>query len=172
MITASFLATAILVFLKPLRFANLTPQALIAHYLGTRVREHRPPRTHNIATSRRRIWKAKRYRSLEERMDITGETQASLSDPDAKAMATTRRMPRVVGYNVQTAVEAKHHLIVAHEVTNLGHDRDALSMMAVVAHDVMVSDEIGAIADKGYFKSEEILACQTSGLERKRQGEI
>jgi transposase len=69
---------------------------------------------------------AERLRSVERRMDATGETQVSLSDPDARAMATTARMPRVVGYNVQTAVEAKHHLIVAHEVTNHGYDRECV----------------------------------------------
>lgn len=107
---------------------------------------------------------AKRYRAVEERMDATGETQVSLSDPDAKSMATTARMPRVVGYNVQTAVEAKHHLIVAHEVTTIGYDRDALSMMAVAARDAMDTDELEAVADKGYYKSEEILACETAGI--------
>ena len=107
---------------------------------------------------------AARYRSIETRMDETGETQVSLSDPDARSMATTPRMPRVVGYNVQTAVEAENHLIVAHEVTMQGYDRDALSMMAVAARDAMASDQIEAIADKGYYKSEEILACEEVGV--------
>lgn len=107
---------------------------------------------------------ATRYRSIENRMDETGETQVSLSDPDARSMATTPRMPRVVGYNVQTAVEAENHLIVAHEVTMHGYDRDALSMMAVAARDAMASDQIEAIADKGYYKSEEILACEEAGI--------
>lgn len=74
-------------------------------------------------------------------------------------------MPRVVGYNVQTAVEAENHLIVAHEVTMQGYDRDALSMMAVAARDAMAPDQIEAIADKGYYKSEEILACEQAGTE-------
>jgi len=87
--------------------------------------------------------------SIEERMDATGETQVSLTDPDCRALATTSKQPRVVGYNVQSAVETKHHLIVAHEVTNLGYDRDALSMMAHKARDAMASDAIEAIADKG-----------------------
>jgi transposase len=107
---------------------------------------------------------ARRYRSIEKRMDETGETQVSLSDPDARSMATTPRMPRVVGYNVQTAVEAENHLIVAHEVTMHGYDRDALSMMAVAARDAMATDRIEAIADKGYYKSEEILACEEAGI--------
>ena len=107
---------------------------------------------------------AARYRSIEKRMDESGETQVSLSDPDARSMATTPRMPRVVGYNVQTAVEAENHLIVAHEVTMQGYDRDALSMMAVAARDAMATDRIEAIADKGYYKSEEILACEEAGI--------
>ena len=108
---------------------------------------------------------AGRYRSIEKRMGETGETQVSLSDPDARSMATTPRMPRVVGYNVQTAVEAENHLIVAHEVTMQGYDRDALSMMAVAARDAMAPDRIEAIADEGYYKSEEILACEQAGIE-------
>lgn len=107
---------------------------------------------------------AERYRSIEERMDATGETQVSLSDPDAKSMTTTPRMPKVIGYNVQTAVEAKHHLIVAHEVTTFGYDRDALSSMAIAAREAMEADKIEAIADKGYFKSEEILTCEKAGI--------
>lgn len=107
---------------------------------------------------------AERYRSIEDRMDVTGETQVSLSDPDAKSMTTTPRMPKVIGYNVQTAVEAKHHLIVAHEVTTFGYDRDALSSMAIAAREALGADKIEAIADKGYFKSEEILACEKAGI--------
>lgn len=107
---------------------------------------------------------AQRYRLIEDRMDATVETQVSLSDPDAKSMTTTPRMPKVIGYNVQTAVEAKHHLIVAHEVTTFGYDRDALSTMALAARDAMRADKIEAIADNGYYKSEEILACETAGI--------
>lgn len=103
-------------------------------------------------------------RAIENRMDATGETQVSLTDPDARAMATTSKQPRIVGYNVQSAVETKHHLIVTHEVTNLGYDRDALSMMARAARDVMAGDSIEAIADKGYYKGEEIVACETEGI--------
>jgi transposase len=107
---------------------------------------------------------AVRYRSIEQRMDETGETQVSFSDPDARSMATTARMPRIVGYNVQTAVEADNHLIVAHEVTMLGFDRDALSMMAVAARDAMTTDQLTAIADKGYYKGEEIVASEEAGI--------
>mgnify|MGYP005632359651 FL=1 len=107
---------------------------------------------------------AVRYRSIEQCTDETGETQVSLSDPDARSMATTTRMPRIVGCNVQTAIEADNHLIVAHEVTMLGFDRDALSMMAVAANDIMVSNELTAIADKGYYKGEEIVASVEAAI--------
>ena len=103
-------------------------------------------------------------RAMERRMASTGEMQVSLTDPDCRAMATTSKQPRVVGYNVQTVVETKHHLIVAHEVTNHGYDRDALSMMAHKAQEVMASKEIEAIADKGYYKGEEIVACELDGI--------
>ena len=107
---------------------------------------------------------ADNLRTIEQRMDATGETQVSLTDPDARAMATTSKQPRVVGYNVQNVVEAKHHLIVAHEVTNLGYDREALSMMAHAAKEVMASETIEAIADKGYYKGEEIVAAEQAGV--------
>lgn len=107
---------------------------------------------------------ARSLRAVEQRMDATGETQVSLTDPDCRAMATTSKQPRVVGYNVQSVVETKHHLIVAHEVTNLGYDRDALSMMARAAKDVMASESIEAVADKGYYSGEEIVAAEKAGI--------
>ncbi len=85
---------------------------------------------------------ADNLRAIERRMDTTGETQVSLTDPDARAMATASKQPRVVGYNVQNVVETKHHLIVAHKVTNLGYDREALSMMAHAAKEVMGTPRI------------------------------
>ena len=103
-------------------------------------------------------------RAVEERMDTTGETQVSLTDPDCRAMATTSKQPRVVGYNVQSVVETKHHLIVAHEVTNHGYDRDALSTMARAAKDIMASEEIEAVADKGYYSGDEIVAAENIGI--------
>ena len=70
----------------------------------------------------------------------------------------------IVGYNVQTAVDAKHHLIVAHEVTNIGIDRDQLSSMAKQARAAIGTEALTVIADRGYFKGEEILACQDAGI--------
>jgi hypothetical protein len=90
-------------------------------------------------------------------MEMTGRTQVSMTAPDCRAMATTSRQPRVVGYNVHSVVETKHHLIVALEVTNHGYDRDALTALA--AKEAMPG-EIGAIADTVYYKGEEIIACE------------
>ena len=105
-----------------------------------------------------------RLKKLEARMlDAPGQ-QISLTDPDARSMATSGRGTGMVGYNVQTAVDAKHHLIVAHEVTNIGHDRTQLFNMAKQAKEVIGTDELDAVADRGYFKGEEILACDDAGI--------
>jgi hypothetical protein len=79
-------------------------------------------------------------------------------------MATTGRGTGLVGYNVQTAVDTKHHMIVAHEVTNTGHDSDPLSSMAHQARDAVAKDTLAVFAARGYFKGEEILDCMQSGI--------
>jgi transposase len=105
-----------------------------------------------------------RLKKLEARMLATPDQQVSLTDPDARSMATSGRGTGMVGYNVQTAVDAKHHLIVTHEVTNVGHDRGELFNMAQQAKAVIGTDELNAVADRGYFKGEEILACDEAGI--------
>jgi transposase len=92
------------------------------------------------------------------------DQQISLTDPDAGSMATSGRGSGMVGYNVQAAVDAEHHLIVAHEVTNAGHDRDQLSAMAGQARAAMGVEALDVLADRGYFKGEEILACEPIGV--------
>src|SRR5271167_4033273 len=93
-------------------------------------------------------------------MLATPDQQISLTDPDARSMATSGRGSGVVGYNVQVAVEAEHHLIVTHEVTNEGSDRSQLSAMAKQAKAILEVENLDAVADRGYFNSEEILACE------------
>ena len=105
-----------------------------------------------------------RLKKLEVEMLATPEQQISLTDPDARSMATSGRGSGMVGYNVQTAVDTKHHLIVAHEVTNQGHDRHQLHNMAQQAKVAIETDELDVVADRGYFKGEEILACDESGI--------
>src|SRR5208282_4200938 len=104
------------------------------------------------------------FKGLEPIVEAAPDQQLSLTDPDARAMATSRRGSGVVGYNVQCAVDTEHHLIVAHEVTNVGHDREQLSGMAGKAKAAMGLDRLDAIADRGYFKGEEVLACAPIGV--------
>jgi Transposase DDE domain len=101
-------------------------------------------------------------KKVEVQLDASPDQQVSLTDPDARSMKT--RGTGVVGYNVQVAVDAKHHLIVAHEVTNNGIDRDQLTSMAKLARNEMGVAKLTAIADRGYYKSEEILACHQAGI--------
>lgn len=101
-------------------------------------------------------------KEIEAKLIETGETQISLTDPDARSMMT--RGSGIVGYNVQTAVDAKHHLIVEHEVTNSGSDRDQLSEMAKKARIAIGTTALTALADRGYFNGKEILACHDAGI--------
>jgi transposase len=101
-------------------------------------------------------------KTIETQMNASPEKQVSLTDPDARSMKN--REGGIVGYNVQTAVDAKHHLIVAHEVTNEGVDRDQLSSMAQKAKEAVGAQELTVVADRGYFKSELILECENLGV--------
>lgn len=97
-------------------------------------------------------------------MHAAPDQQVSLTDPDARSMATSGRGTGMVGYNVQAAVDTKHHLIVAHEVTNLGHDRTQLAPMARLADDAMGKDGLTVLADRGYFSGEQIRECEQAGI--------
>jgi transposase len=90
--------------------------------------------------------------------------QLSTTDPDARSMTTSGRGSGMVGYNVQVAVDAKHHLIVAHGVTNLGHDRTALTPVAQAAREAMGKKRLRAIADRGYYSAQQIKSCADSGV--------
>lgn len=102
--------------------------------------------------------------TIGEQMKASEDGQISLTDPDARSMATSGRGTGIVGYNVQTAVDARHHLIVAHEVTNVGHDRDQLAGMAKLAKAAAGEEELIALADRGYYEGYEILACEREGV--------
>ena len=109
--------------------------------------------------------KLKSLAALEAQMLASGEQQISLTDPDARAMASQSHSAYVVGYNVQSAVGTQHHLIVVHEVSNVGIDKGHLSSMAGKARDALEAEAIEVLADRGYFKSEEIAACEEAGIE-------
>ena len=100
----------------------------------------------------------------EEEVRLAPDQQVSLTDPDARAMTSAGRGTSIVGYNLQAAVDAEHHLIVAHELTNIGSDRAQLSTMAAKAKHAMGVEALDAIADKGYFKGEEIRTCDRLGV--------
>jgi len=103
-----------------------------------------------------------RLKALEAEMNEAPDKQLSLTDPDARSMKT--RGNGIVGYNVQTAVDAEHHLIVAHDVINTGSDRHQLATMAKQAHQAMGVEKLTAVADRGYYTSDEILACEQAGI--------
>ena len=103
-------------------------------------------------------------KAMAKRVEAAPDQQVSLTDPDARSMATSGRGTGMVGYNVQAAVDTEHHLIVAHEVTTIGHDRTLLKPMAGKAKDAMGSDTLSVIADRGYFNGEQILECEGVGI--------
>ena len=106
----------------------------------------------------------RRLELLKVEMLAAPDQQVSLTDPDARSMATSGRGSGIVGYNVQIAVEANHHLIVMHEVTNDGTDRSQLSHVANETKTALGVEKLDAVADRGYFNSEEILACEEAGI--------
>lgn len=117
--------------------------------------------TDRVAAMRARLAELK---EIEQRVHEAPDRQISLTDPDSRAMATNMRGASVVGYNVQAAVDTEHHLIVAHEVTNVVVDRTLLAPMAAKVKDVLRCETLDALADRGYYSGEQLLACETIGV--------
>ena len=143
----------------------------IGRYLAELDRADREPTAVSEGQVSRLKEKITRIKAQMQRLNDIGwqmrdapDRQISLTDPDARSMATSGRGTGIVGYNVQTAVDTKHHLIVAHEVTNVGHDRAQLSAMAKQARDALGQQKLTVLADRGYFKGEEILDCDRAGI--------
>jgi transposase len=95
-------------------------------------------------------------------LDRTGEDQISLTDPDSRAMAAHTHVD--VEYNVQVTVDTKHKLLVEQQVTNQVLDMGLLTQTAEPAKEVLGVETIAAVADKGYFKIEDIEACEKAGI--------
>ncbi len=106
--------------------------------------------------------KRDRLRSLLESLDRSGASQISLTDPDSRAMAAHTRV--AVGYNAQIAVDAKHKLIVEQAVTNQVLDLGLLTQTAAPAKEILGVEQIDVTADRGYFKFEDIEACEQAGM--------
>src|ERR1700732_1172346 len=101
---------------------------------------------------------------MERQVEAAPDQQVSLTDPDARSMATSGKGTAIADYNVQTAAATKYHLIVAHEVTNAGHDRTQLVPMGVSALQATGCKEIIVLADRGYFNGDQVLACADTGV--------
>jgi hypothetical protein len=101
---------------------------------------------------------------IKKQLTSSGDQQVSFTDPDARSMNSAGKGTGIVGYNVQTAVDTKNHMIVAHEVTNVGHDRSQLTAMSQSAREAIGKKSLTVFADRGYFSGEEILRCGQAGI--------
>ena len=152
------------------RIAHL--EASIDRYLEEMVRidrqeagEARAEKVANLAQRSDRIrQEIQRLQDMDQALKEAPGSQISLTDPDARSMATSARGSGFVGYNVQAAADTETHLIVTHDVINDGHDREQLSPMAKGAKAALGRDEMSVVADKGYFSGREILACHEEGI--------
>jgi transposase len=131
--------------------------------LGGEIAEEKTPRLkEKIERLRQRI---EDLRAMGETLKAAPGGQISLTDPDARAMSSQGKGTDVVGYNVQIAVDAEHHLILAHEVTNVGSDRAMLTSMGEKARDASGCDSVTVLADRGYYSGDQIVACEGTGVE-------
>jgi transposase len=114
-----------------------------------------------IATLREQM---RRMDQIRQQLTRQPEAQLSLTDPDSRSMISQAKGTGLVGYNVQVAVDAKHHLIVTHEVTNIGTDHAQLTKVALAAREAMGKPRLRAYADRGYFSGLQIKACDEQGI--------
>ena len=102
--------------------------------------------------------------AMEQAVAASPDRQISLTDPDARAMASAGTGTGQVGYNLQAAVDTGSHIIVAHEIINLSHDRTSLASMGRQAREATGSGTLTVLADRGYFSGPEVLACEAGGI--------
>jgi transposase len=107
---------------------------------------------------------AKRSRAAADldRLEASGETQLSLTDPDARLLVKGGQ--GVAGYNVQAVVDDKHKLIIASEVVNDSSDVNQLHAMAKAAKETLAAEALQVLADEGYYSSSELKACEEDGI--------
>ena len=143
----------------------------IGRYLNDLDRADREPSVvppERVGHLKEKIGKVKeqvrKLRRVEKQLEEAPDGQVSLTDPDARSMATSGRGTGIVGYNVQTVVDTQQHMIVAHEVTNVGHDRSQLAEMSKLAQEAVGGGNLTVLADRGYFDGEEIRQCADEGI--------
>jgi transposase len=102
-----------------------------------------------------------RLNAINAEMMKSEDKQISLTDPDARSMATSGKDTGIVGYNVQIAVDTQHHLIV---MTNVGSDRNQLSNIAEQARTEIGAETLDVVADRGYYDGKEIMTCEEAGI--------
>src|SRR5580704_2482125 len=129
---------------------DLAPSERLFVQVGLRVRIRLPPGESRVRTC------------MLAELDQTGESQISLTDPDSRAMAAHTHV--AVGYDVQIAVDAKHKLIVEQQVTSQVVDMGLLAQTAEPAKEALGVERIAVVADRGYFKIEDIEACEKAGI--------
>jgi len=147
------LEQAVQQYLNDLDRADREPASM----LGSRV-SHLQDKLQAVKAEMRRLGR------IGKQLEQAPDQQVSLTDPDSRSMNSAGKGTGIVGYNVQTAVDTKNHMIVAHEVTNIGHDRTALTAMAQLASDATSKCNLAVLADRGYFYSEEIRRCEDAGF--------
>jgi transposase len=102
--------------------------------------------------------------AMDKAVAASPDRQISLTDPDARAMASAGTGTGLVGYNLQAAVDTGSHIVVAHEVINLSHDRTSLVNMGRKAREATGTEALTVLADRGYFSGPEVLACEDIGI--------
>jgi transposase len=140
-------------YLKALETADRTQPAEV-EAKTERLRE-------KIATLREQV---RRMDTVREELKQRPDGQISLTDSDSRSMISQAKGSGMVGYNVQAVVDARHHLIVTHEVTNVGNDRAQLTKMGTAAKAAMGKQRLQALADRGYFSGPEIKACTEANI--------
>lgn len=131
-------------------------------------RDERQDYNHNVPYLQEKLSRLRErmreLKAIQVELEKTNKTQISYTDPDSRSMTSNGMVRTVVGYNTQAAVDTKHHLIVAHEVTTSGSDRDQLFKISQLAKDVLQTDQLDVLADRGYYSSLEIKACEDAGI--------
>lgn len=131
-------------------------------------RQNQPLPAAHVENLKQRIKSArehlKRLAVVEKQIKDAPDGQISLTDPDSRSMATSGKGTGIVGYNVQTAVDSKNHLVVAHRVTNQGYDRKQLADMGALAKQAIGQERPTVLADRGYYSGREILQCEQQNI--------